>query len=375
MSIYITKEKTQEEILKELHKSGAFSRFIINPMSRIYTLVRALSNAIHIFVNEKMLRIQQATHPHTSIHPQDIALWEDRLNIKRKEATHAHHIVRIGKKNKPDKDLLLSQNLTIKTKDGVRFMLIASYVLPKSISQDSNSYYTIEAECAAEIAGTGGNVIAFSISEIENAPEGIDVVYNPNKNPSSPGQNKETITELRKRFRDGEVTSSEQMWTRDWYISQAISKAEIYRAFFDSAIRTKQMGLTRLWVTGKYGDVPQVIIDQLYNELNYEENKVSGFGVVQVFPLERKDVTRHITIYVEETGYLPNGQSIRDIIDKFFLSLGRGENFISNSLKSAFFVLPGIRKVVIEPDINVVCDNNQIIGQGIGLSFSIEVEK
>ncbi len=372
-SIYETKEDTQSAILDAVYASGVFKRYVINPLSRIYTLIRAVANAQHLLVNDKMLRLQQAIHPHTAIHPHDVELWKQRFNLEDKSATYAQHNVRIGSEEPPSENITIPQNSVVKTSDGIQFRTLSSVQLPSTTVADSRGYYTVSVLVVASTAGTIGNVVADSIVEIEDAPSGIDVVYNPEAQPVVAARNDETLAETRARFLSAEILSATQMWTSSWYIAEALAIEDIYRAFYDSALVTGQLGLSRLFVTGKFSGVSQGVMDALYADLNLNPEKTSGSGIVQVLPVTRVDIVRTVTVRFTEAGYLPTQEDLDSAVEKFFLAFERGDDFDTNAFKSIFAVFPGLHSVVSLPDESVAVAATELATIGLGMTVVAKV--
>ncbi|MCB1201359.1 MAG: baseplate J/gp47 family protein [Leptospiraceae bacterium] len=372
MSVYQTKNDTQTAILQSVNESGVFKRYLVNPLSRIYTLIRALANAQHTFINESIIRLQQAIHPHTAIHPHDLELWKRRFLLDDRSATLARHNIRIGSTEVPASNITIPQGLIIRTEDGVKFRILSSGVLATSVEVDGQGYYTIPLVAEALTAGTDGNVVQNSITVIESAPTGIDVVYNPDSEVAFPARDAETLPELRSRFLAAEAGASSQMWSPAWYLAQAIAIEEIYRAFYDSALVTGQPGLSRLWVTGKTGDLLPQVLSDLYDDLNVNPEKYSGTGIVQVFPLVRHNINRTVTVTFSEAGYIPEQEELDAMAEEFFLDMERGEDFSNSALESRFYTLGGVTNVESTPDENVTVPDGEIAI--IGASFTVTGE-
>jgi hypothetical protein len=360
MSVYQTKEQIEQELINNLKNSGNFKKFVFTSLSKIYSIIRAIANSDYMFVSTKMVELQNATHPHTS-HGPALSDWMEHYGLQEKDPIAARHNIRIGSSQPIEVDTTLSQGLIVHTggtdTTKVKFKLIDTYTVPAGTIADARGFYTIPAVAECTLEGPVGNVAQDTITKIDSAPSGIDIVYNPDETPLVVGDYEES--DASKHFRIKEVeTGSNQMWTPDWYENEALAYPEVWRADYISSKELGIPGLSRLLITSKYTTTAQSVIDALYNDLNLTEDKNSGSGLVQVENLPRVDVDKIVYVRFSEASQIPDQASLDAVWENYFISLVRGQPFICDQLKSNYFQFFGVMAVVYSDaaDVNVTAD-------------------
>jgi hypothetical protein len=365
MNLNVTKEQVLSDHLKSVKESGVFKNFTFSPTSRIFTLIRAISNAIYTFIDTDLIAIQKAIHPHTS---EDADLHEHLISrgMEWKPALPAIHRIRIGSNSQPNENIPLPQGLIIHTQgnenERVRFFLQSSYILPAGVNSDSSGKYTIEGRAICVNSGSLGNVVQGAISEIENAPEGIDYVINLDVEPIQLGQFRETRTSVRSRIQTNDDVSTK--WTPPWYKSEAEAFGFVKRAIFKSAKALGTDGEVKLLLQGSAGELTESQIQQVLDHFNSEDNDPGGVAHVIGQNVDEVLINKVINVKFASDDTIIIQEILDELKDEYFLSLNEGDDFIDAQLKSIYEELPNVILVEFTPPGNVEVPAGSIASPG-----------
>lgn len=365
MNLNITKDQVLSEHLKTVKESGVFKNFSFSPTSKTFTILRAISNAVFTFIDNDLLAIQKAIHPHSS---EDADLHEHLIarGMQWKSALPAIHKIRIGSITQPIENISLAQGMIIHTpgdeNERVRFYLASSAILPAGVSEDAQGKYTIEVKAIAVVSGPIGNVVAGTITEIENPPEGIDYVMNLSSLPIQLGQFRETRTSVRSRIQTNDDISTK--WTPDWYVSEAESFVFVKRAIFKSAKTLGRDGEVQLLLQGAVSELTELQLQEVINHFNSEENDPGGAAHVIPLNVNETLVNKLVTVKFSSTDTIVSQEILDEIKDEYFLSLNESEDFIDAQLKLKYEELPNVISVEFTPPGNIEIPDGSLASPG-----------
>jgi uncharacterized phage protein gp47/JayE len=372
MDIYTTKSQVEQELVQIVKTSGVFKNTVFTPLSRVYTFIRAVANAIYLFIDVRIIDLQKSIHPHTS-GEEGLLDWLYRYRLTWKPAIPARHKIRIGSTVQPAIDTEIPQGQIVTTQgsdiEKISFSLVNSIILPKLTPNDDRDYYTIEAEVEALDVGTTGNVAEDTITGLDSPPPGIDVVYNTSR--IVDGEERESIASVRERLYAIERGIT-QMWTPDWYESESKNFTSVWRSIYVTAKELGIPGLSELFITGATSELSDTLINQLYEYFNNDIDRNSGSGEVLVKNIPRVNIEKTFTIRFSESSQVPSQSELDTVKEDYFFQLNLGQSFIDDQLKSNFFNFPGVVEVTMFPQGDVIVaaqelavpnSNFQIIGE------------
>ncbi|MEM7182716.1 MAG: baseplate J/gp47 family protein [Spirochaetota bacterium] len=358
MIFYTSKDSVQQEITKNIQDSNRFPNHKWgSPLSAMSTFIRALGNAIWMFIDQPMVSILKAIHPHTA-EEAELHEWLKRYGMNWKQATPTRIYLKIGSSTKPLYTTEIPQGVVVATGDEeIQFRTVSPVTLTDAVTEDAEGRYLVDVIAECTELGTIGNVVPNSITEIMDFVDGVDVVYNPEEmifNETlqkhegtgesifdSAGRDKETIDKVRERIYYKE-TGTEVVFTKDWYINQTLNNFNtVSKVIFKSSKELGRPGYVQLLVTGapdQDGSPINVNTEEIETFFTSEENQ----GIAQV---EVKN-TATVPIEVEYSinfaaDSVPSQTALDGLVDSFFQTLSDGENFDPNKLQSIFLNIPG----------------------------------
>ncbi|MBW0433317.1 baseplate J/gp47 family protein [Leptospira yasudae] len=367
MNLNITKEQVLADHLQSVKASGVFKNHTFSPTSKTFSILRAVSNAVFLFIDTDLVSVQKAIHPHTA---EDDALHEHliRRGMQWKPALPSIIKVRIGSSVQSVVDRQIPQSLIVTTAGNedqrVRFFLQESLVLPAGVAADAQGKFTIEALVQCTIDGPIGNVVSGSINTIENPPDGIDYVSNIEISPVQQGQYRETRTSVRARLQNAEGVSSK--WTPAWYIGEAETFSFVKRAIFKSAKTLKTDGEVKVLLQGTVGPLTSAQLIQVGDHFNSEENDPGGVAHVIVDNISETLINKTVTVKFSSSDTIPSQVVLDQIKDEFFLSLSEGQDFVDAQLKALYQSLPNCIDVEFNPLGNVDVPAGSLANAGPG---------
>ncbi|RHX82207.1 baseplate J/gp47 family protein [Leptospira yasudae] len=367
MNLNITKEQVLADHLQSVKASGVFKNHTFSPTSKTFSILRAVSNAVFLFIDTDLVSVQKAIHPHTA---EDDALHEHliRRGMQWKPALPSIIKVRIGSSVQSVVDRQIPQSLIVTTAGNedqrVRFFLQESLVLPAGVAADAQGKFTIEALVQCTIDGPIGNVVSGSINTIENPPDGIDYVSNIEISPIQQGQYRETRTSVRARLQNAEGVSSK--WTPAWYIGEAETFSFVKRAIFKSAKTLKTDGEVKVLLQGTVGPLTSAQLIQVRDHFNSEENDPGGVAHVIVDNISETLINKTVTVKFSSSDTIPSQVVLDQIKDEYFLSLSEGQDFVDAQLKALYQSLPNCIDVEFNPLGNVDVPAGSLANAGPG---------
>ncbi|EMJ92190.1 baseplate J/gp47 family protein [Leptospira alstonii] len=376
MNLNITKEQVLTDHLQSVKASGVFKNHTFSPTSKTFSILRAVSNAVFLFIDNDLVSVQKAIHPHTA---EDDALHEHliRRGMQWKPALPAIVKVRIGSAVQSAFDREIPQSLIVTTAgredQKVRFFLQESLILPAGMAADAQGKFTVEAFVQCTVDGPIGNVVPGSINSIENPPDGIDYVSNIEINPVQQGQYRETRTSVRARLQNAEGVSSK--WTPAWYIGEAETFSFVKRAIFKSAKNLKTDGEVKILLQGTVGPLTNSQLTQVGNYFNSEENDPGGVAHVLIENISETAVNKTVTVKFSSSDTIPSQAVLDQIKDEYFLSLSEGQDFVDAQLKVLYQTLPNCIDVEFNPlgNVDVPAGSLANIGPGFQVLGAVYV--
>ncbi|WP_061285751.1 baseplate J/gp47 family protein [Leptospira interrogans] len=350
MNLNVTKDQVLSDHIQTIKSSGVFKNHAFSPLSKTFSLVRAVANAVFLFIDSDLVSIQKAIHPHTA-EEQDLHEHLIRRGMQWKPSLPAIIKVRIGSSTQPMIDREIPQALILTTLGNeaqrVRFFIKDAVKLPAGIVADAQGKFTVEAFAQCTVDGPIGNVVPGSIADIESPPEGINYVINLESDPVQQGQFRETITSVRARLKTAEGVSSK--WTPAWYLSEAESFAFVKRAIFKSAKLLGTDGEVKILLQGSVGTLSSFQLNQIKAHFDAEENDPGGVAHVLVDNINETVINKIVTVKFSSADKIPSQSILDQIKDEYFLSLTEGQDFIDTQLKSLYQALPNC----IDVDVNL----------------------
>jgi len=351
-SIYNSKEEIARQIEIDVKSTGLFQKHNFkNPLSRIGTIIRALANAIFIFLDLKIISVYKAIHPHSATE-EDLHDWLFRYGLSWKEAISAQHSIRIGSENLPISNIPIPQGLIVSTagdSNAVKFRTLSSVILGSSTPLDSRGFYTVPVVVECMDAGTVGNVVADTITELESPPNGIDICYNPTNDPLLAGAERESVTDVRTRIFNYE-NAENSMFTDNWYISESLKYPFIKRCIFVSSKDLNQPGNLKLLLIGSgYTLISPENLQLVMDDFNGEEKNPGGAANVIAENANIQAVDRDIQVFFADSDSVLSESNLNEVIEQYFASLGSGDDFKESDLRYLFYGLPKVFQVIISP--------------------------
>lgn len=366
-SIYSSKDEIARQIEVDVKSTDLFKKHNFkNPLSRIGSIIRALANAIFIFIDLKLLAVYKAIHPHSATE-EDLHDWLSRYGLSWKEAIKAKHSIRLGSANLPASNISIPQGLVVSTAgdDPVRFMVISFAVLSPSTPVDVNGFYTVEVTVECLTAGVIGNVVADSITEIESPPNGIDICYNPSNDPLLSGSERESIFDVRARISNYE-NAQNAMFTKNWYISESLKYEFVKRCIFVSSIDLGLPGNVKLLLIGSgYSIISPENLQLVMDEFNGPEKNPGGSANVLAENANIQSIDRDIQVFFADSDSILSEAQLFETIEEYFSTLESGHDFSESNLRYAFYSLPKVFQVIISPSGDTVIPDNVIAVPGI----------
>lgn len=362
MNLNVSKDDVLNENLTLIKDSGIFKSHSYSPLSKLYTIIRAFSNSLFLFVDQHLVAIQKAIHPHTSEEP-DLIEHLKRRGMSWKQATKAIFKIRIGSSTAPVTDLDIPQGLIVTTAGPVdqriRYYLQSSGRVLAGAAPDAQGKYTVDllAECVVE--GPIGNAVQNSIVLIEDPPDGIDYVINPDADPQLQGQYKESITSVRSRIINVDKAETGS-WTPSWYIAQAEAHVSVSRALFKSSKQLGIPGVVKLFVIGALGNPSPVELQAIIDDLQSEAKDPGAVARVLVENINAIPITRTVTVQFPDLASIHDQAILNEVADRYFFSLSEADDFIDTDMAALFLQLPRSIRVIFDTPGTVVINANQV---------------
>lgn len=375
MNIGTTRDGVEAEILKSVKESGVFKKHRFNPTSKVYTFVRALANAVYLFVDRILVSLFKAIHPQTA-EEADLHEWLRRSGASWKQATRAVHLVRIGASAARLVDIPIAQGQVVHTAgdeiNRIRFRTIEPVVLLSDKPADSRGSFTVPVQVECLIEGPVGNVPQDAIALIEGAPDGIDVVYNPDLEPVIQGRARESISSVRSRVLNREESQGQARWTPAWYRAEAEALVDVKRCVFQSAKRTGRDGEVTLLLLAMAGELTTLRLQEIEDYFNLDDAERNPGGAAHVIAknVGQTTVDRAVTVQFSGPAYVPDQATLDAIAEGYFLSLIDGDDFVRADLRALYFALENCTGVTFSPDTDEPVAANFIAVPGAGFSVT-----
>lgn len=377
MIIHTTKENVQREVIRfvENDENQLFKGHDLkSPLSKTGTILRALANAIFLFIDKNLIAFQNALHPST-MEEEDVHLSLADLGDEWKEATSAKHRIRIGSSVQPVYKIPIPAGYVVATTDRkMHFQTLQEGLLPALVPVDSNGKYTIELICECLTSGLEGNVTPNSITEhVDYIPE-IDVVYNPDTIPYSGGRDRERLPTARERLRQTLIGSTSQKWTADWYILEALKFTFVEKVVFKSSKSLGIPGVIKLLLMGPDGStLSSVQLTQISEHFNSEAMNPGGAAHVVSENADGIPINKSFTLYFATAESIPTNTAIQAIVDTFFAQLKDEQSFIVNTFKSLLLQFPDAVFCDVDNDTDIIVGSGQIAFKGPGFDVILGV--
>lgn len=368
MIIKTTLDEVRNEIVNGVKGSPLFARHKFSPLSRLYTIIRALANACFLFIDSTLIELLNAIHPHTATED-DLLEWIKRYNLTWQSAIKAQHTVRIGSTTQPTIKINIPQSLIVSTQGDinqtVKFRLLTGGLfVDNTTTVDSEGYYTVAGVCECLQEGEIGNVVEFAISVLDGAPTGIDVVYNPDTTPYLSGGDRESVVSIREKIRNYE-NSSNSLWTPTWFKKEAENYAFVLRAIFVSSKDLGIPGTIKLLLIGTaYNPISQPNLDLVADDFNSEQKNPGGSVHVLTENVDVQEVDLTINVYFVDSNSIPEQSELDTIAEEYFYTLGQDSPYIESDLRGLFFALPYVVNVVVSPTGNIIPDAGKVLVPG-----------
>jgi hypothetical protein len=364
MRLTTTRNQVEAQMLDDVKASNVFKNHKFTPLSKTYTFLRAMANAVYLFIDLTLVDLQKALHPHTATET-DLHEWLKRYGLSWKQSRKAVHNIRIGSTEELFFPIEIPQGTIVTTADAIernriKFQTVSNYVIPAGITPDSRGHYTIQATVECLTFGEIGNVIQDSISLIDDSIDGLDVVYNPDENAVSLGVERETITEVRSRLANAEAADTSK-FTPAWYVAKVEEHPNVARAIFRSAREIAIPGAVKLFVLGRAGDLtPSEILD-IQIDLFSDENNPGGAAYVYIENFTTIPVNKTVRVFFPDLQSIPAQSVLDEIGEKYFIGLGESDDVLDASIRSMFFVsIPNVIAVSVEPAGDITVDANEV---------------
>lgn len=368
MNIKTTLDDVRNSIVNEVKASSLFARHKFTPLSRLYTIIRALANACFLFIDSTLVELMNAVHPHTATED-DLQEWMTRYGLTWEQATKAQHKVRIGSEVKPLIKISIPQGLIVSTPGDsiqkIQFKVLdQNAYIDASTIEDSEGYYTTEVTVECLVSGEIGNVVEYAISVLDSAPTGINVIYNPDSIPFFSGGERETVASVRERIYNFENTSSSK-WTPTWFKSEAENYAFVLRAVFVSSKDLGIPGTIKLILIGTaYNPISQVNLDLVASDFNSEDKNPGGSVHVLTENANIQTLDLAINVYFVDATAIPTQSVLDNIATEYFYGLGVDDPYLESEMRAPFLALNYAVNAVISPSGNVIPASGYILVPG-----------
>lgn len=378
MRITTTRNQVETQILDDVKNSNVFPNHKYTPLSKVYTFIRAMANAVYLFIDQTLVSLQKALHPHTA-EETDLHEWLKRYGLSWKQARKAIHTIRIGSTEPVFFPIEIPQGTIIHTdgngieRNQIKFQTLENVILPKNITPDSRSKYTVQVQAECLLFGEIGNVNSDTITLIEDNIDGIDVVYNANNEPTVLGVERETITEVRERLRvaEGAVLNK---FTPDWYISVVQQHPNVARAIFRSSREIGIPGAVKIFLLGRAGNLTEAEMLDIKNNLESDENNPGGAAHVLLENFTTIEVNKTITVQFADLQSIPSQDYLDEVADRYFIGLGEGVDFLDATLRTMYFnQFPFAVNVIVDPMGNIAVNEKEVAIKGSGFNVIGEV--
>lgn len=368
MIIFTTKENVQREVIRyvEEDENELFKGHDLrSPLSKTGTILRALANAVFLFIDKNLLAFQNALHPST-MEEEDLHLSLNDLGDEWKEATSAKHRIRIGSSVQPVYKVPIPVGYVVATTDRkIRFQTLQEGLLPALVPMDSNGKYTIELICECLTPGLEGNVTPNAITEhIDYIPE-IDVVYNPDTIPYFGGRDRERLATVRERLRQIQIGATSQEWTADWYVLIALSFTYVEKVVFKSSKSLGIPGVVKLLLLGPDGSaLSPAQLTEVSEHFNSEALNPGGAAHVIAENAGAIPINKIFSLYFASADSIPTPAALQTLVDTFFAELKDQQSFIVNSFKSLLLQFPDAVSCDVDNDTDILVGSGQIAYKG-----------
>ncbi|TGM88487.1 baseplate J/gp47 family protein [Leptospira licerasiae] len=363
MILYTTKSNVQREIERNISGSKVFESLDLTQLSKASTILRALANAVFLFLDQNLLALQKAIHYHTS-EEEDLHEWLKRYGLEWKDETLARHKIRIGSKTPVPYSVSIPTGKVIGTSDRkILFQIIQESTLLPTTAVDDRGFYTVEVLCEALEPGTKGNVVQNAISEIIDYIEDCDVVYNPSSNPEFVARDRETIPSVRARIREAEIKSS-SMWTPEWYVTEALSFSFVERAIFKSSKAIGIPGVVKLLLKGAGGTLSGSQLQSVMDYFEDEDKNPGGTAKIVCENIDAVEINKVFTVYFASAESIPDSVTLENLAETFFFGLKDGDDFVTNSLRSNLLNLPDAVQCDVDNEDNVFISPGSLAVKG-----------
>lgn len=376
MRITTTRNQVEAQLLEDIQASGVFKNFRFGKLSRVYTFIRAIANAIFLFIDQSLIDLQKAIHPHTATE-EDLHEWLKRYGLAWKQSRPARHLVRIGSTEEVFFPIEIPQGFVISTdgleRNRIKFQTLESVILPARVPTDSRGFYTIPVLVECLMHGEIGNVVKDSITLTDDFIDGIDIVYNPDLTPIVNGVDRESIAEVRSRLKNAEGAILSK-FTPDWYTSLVEQHPNVARAIFKSSRDIGLPGAVHIFVLGRAGNLSPTELSDLKALLESDTNNPGGAAKAFLFNFTTISVNKTIKVYFPDLQSIPEQSVLDGVADRFFVSLGEADDVLDASIRALFFsAIPNVVNVAIEPLGDISVGSNEVAIAGSGWSVIGEV--
>lgn len=368
MNIKTSLAEVTSNIVNEVKGSSLFARHKFSPLSRLYTIIRALANTNFLFIDSVLVELLNAIHPHTASED-DLLEWVARYNLNWQPAIKAQHNVRIGSSTLPTAKINIPQSLYVSTPGDVNQkvifkLLTGGLFIDNTTPVDGEGYYTVDGVVECLVYGESGNVVEFAISVLYGAPTGIDIVYNPDSTPLLSGGERESVASIREKIKNYE-NSSNALWTPTWFRAEAEAYEFVLRAIFVSSKDLGIPGTIKLLLIGTaYNPISQVNLDLVADTLNSEEKNPGGAVHVLTENVNVEEVDLTINVYFVDANSIPEQSILDNIVDEYFYGLGQNDPYIESDLRGLYFAIPYVVNVVVNPTGNVIPTTDYVLVPG-----------
>lgn len=375
MRITTTRNQVESQILDEVKNSGIFPNHKYRPLSKLYTFIRALANAVYLFIDKNLISLQKALHPHTA-EESDLHEWLKRYGLSWKVAKPARHRIRIGSTEELFFPIEIPQGLIVSTEaaehNKIKFQTLDNATIPAGLPVDDRGFYTIEILVECLNNGLVGNVVEDSITEFEDSIDGLDVVYNPNPEPDEYGVERETISQVRARLQVAE-NAEINMYTPDWYVYQVEQYANVNRAIFKSSREIGIPGAIKIFVLGRAGNITQTEMNNMIEFLEEDENNPGAAARILMENFTTVEVNKTVKVQFPDLPSIPAQEILDEVADKYFTSIGEEADVLDATLKALFLGIPFAVNVIIEPPGDIIVNDREVAIAGPGWNVVGEI--
>ncbi|MCB1158216.1 MAG: baseplate J/gp47 family protein [Leptospiraceae bacterium] len=375
MRITTTYNQVEAQILEEVKNSNVFPGHKYRPLSRVFTFIRAIANAIFLFIDKNLISLQKALHPHTA-EEEDLHEWLKRYGLSWKVEKKAIHKIRIGSSEELFFPLEIPQGMIVST-DGpehnrIKFQTLDNLIIPAGAPQDERGFYTIEALVECLNTGIIGNVIEDSIIIFEDSIDGLDIVYNPDAEPYEYGVERETIAQVRARLQTAE-NANINMFTPDWYVFIVEQHANVARAIFKTSREIGIPGVVKIFILGRAGSLSQPEMNEIKENLESDTNNPGGAARVLLENFSTVEINKTIRVQFPDLQSIPEQSVLDEVADRYFTAISEEEDVLDATLKALFLGIPFAVNVIIEPPGDVVVNEREVAIAGPSFNVVADV--